>query len=342
MGREEPVGLLNLAAPQSGPKIHWDPDIVAALDEDFDFDNPENELEDDFFVKANESPEPGAENDESGSEPDWESDGAMSDYSDEARDQVGEMEKEETKSHFTNYSMTSSVIRRNELMSRLDEQFEQLYVKYDEDDIGAMDGEEITGNMAANSELLLQLAAEYKTNKDKVQYIPDVSVECQEYDEDKKEDMEEVVTEQDGDKWDCESVLSTYSNIYNRPKLIEEKPNKIKISHTTGIPLNVMRKGGLTKAGLSELDKLNAASDREHGDDNQSVASRQSLYSLLSLRVKDETPEERRSRRANIKTFRKERRCEKKMNTGAFKSEKKRQEKIALNLNMNLRGVKIV
>lgn len=30
-----------------------DPDIVAALDEDFNFDDPENILEDDFVIKAN-------------------------------------------------------------------------------------------------------------------------------------------------------------------------------------------------------------------------------------------------------------------------------------------------
>jgi len=30
-----------------------DPDIVAALDEDFDYDDPSNILEDDFIVKAN-------------------------------------------------------------------------------------------------------------------------------------------------------------------------------------------------------------------------------------------------------------------------------------------------
>lgn len=24
------------------------------------------------------------------------------------------------------------------------------------------------------------------------------------------------------EKWDCQSILSTYSNIYNHPKLIEE------------------------------------------------------------------------------------------------------------------------
>ena len=36
----------------SGPQPDWDPDIVAGLDDDFDFDNSENELEDDFVVQA--------------------------------------------------------------------------------------------------------------------------------------------------------------------------------------------------------------------------------------------------------------------------------------------------
>ena len=30
-----------------------DPDIVAALDEDFDYDDPDNELDDDFMIQAN-------------------------------------------------------------------------------------------------------------------------------------------------------------------------------------------------------------------------------------------------------------------------------------------------
>lgn len=30
-----------------------DPDIVAAMDDDFNFDDPDNELEDDFVVCAN-------------------------------------------------------------------------------------------------------------------------------------------------------------------------------------------------------------------------------------------------------------------------------------------------
>lgn len=37
----------------SGPRPDWDPDIVEALDEDFDFDNPDNQLDDDFIQMAN-------------------------------------------------------------------------------------------------------------------------------------------------------------------------------------------------------------------------------------------------------------------------------------------------
>ncbi len=63
--------MLNLAAPDSGistfeqwkiwlnnlildPKIHWDPDVIGALDdEEFDYDADENALDDDFMLQAN-------------------------------------------------------------------------------------------------------------------------------------------------------------------------------------------------------------------------------------------------------------------------------------------------
>ncbi len=48
---EEDEGMLRKAAPRSGPRPDLDPDIVAALDDDFDYDNPDNQLEDDFIEK---------------------------------------------------------------------------------------------------------------------------------------------------------------------------------------------------------------------------------------------------------------------------------------------------
>lgn len=50
---EEKVGLLNKAAPVSGLQLDLDPDIVAAMDDDFDYDNSDNELEDNFMELAN-------------------------------------------------------------------------------------------------------------------------------------------------------------------------------------------------------------------------------------------------------------------------------------------------
>lgn len=50
---EEPVGLLNKAAPVQGLRLELDPDVVAAMDDDFDFENPDNILEDNFIELAN-------------------------------------------------------------------------------------------------------------------------------------------------------------------------------------------------------------------------------------------------------------------------------------------------
>lgn len=64
-------------------------------------------------------------------------------------------------------------------------------------------------------------------------------------------------------KWDCESILSTYSNCYNHPKLIEEPKKrrsaaKISINPKTGLPMNTLGSdsGKLTMKSLAkhELD----------------------------------------------------------------------------------------
>jgi len=48
-----------------------------------------------------------------------------------------------------------------------------------------------------------------------------------EYSSSEDEDLEKLTVDaREKDKWDCESILSTYSNIYNHPKLISE-PSKV-------------------------------------------------------------------------------------------------------------------
>lgn len=67
-----------------------------------------------------------------------------------------------------------------------------------------------------------------------------------------------------------------------------------------------------------------------------------SRISVLSIRNRHETPEEKKARKLAIKEFKRERRIEKKANTLAFKEEKNRQEKISLNMAKNAQGVKLL
>lgn len=60
---EEEEGLLRKAAPHSGPRPDLNPDIVAALDDDFNFEDPENALEDNFMELAMGSANGGNDND---------------------------------------------------------------------------------------------------------------------------------------------------------------------------------------------------------------------------------------------------------------------------------------
>lgn len=356
---EEDVGLLNKAAPQ-GLRLDLDPDIVAAMDEDFDFDDPENELEDNFIELAN---DPDASDEEDGSvgsdfnmsELDDEEEDGSEDGS-ETRDKVGKLggrmcqfADEETRSRFTEYSMTSSVMRRNQQLSLLDHRFEKMFEEYDDNEIGALDCEEIEGYVPTTSDQLLECVAEFdkrdpSEDMTKDYERPSINLDAL-MESDSGDDLRdfEVREGNDEEKWDCQSILSTYSNIYNRPKVISERnsnPGKIRLSRKTGLPLGVFDSGNekLTPKALAKLD-AEQGSTPQAADRAETIIS---TLSTLSIRPKDETPEERRERKRLLKEYRRERIVERKANTAAFKDEKKRQEKILLNNKRNIPTLKIV
>jgi len=69
---DKPVeDLMKLCCVHIGPQLDWDPDIVAGLDVDFDYDNPDNVLEDDFVTLA-EGPLPQNAEDNMDQEFEWE------------------------------------------------------------------------------------------------------------------------------------------------------------------------------------------------------------------------------------------------------------------------------
>ncbi|XP_033737224.1 protein LTV1 homolog isoform X2 [Pecten maximus] len=332
---ETEVGLLNKAAPSRGPKLDWDPDIVAALDEDFKFNDPDNQLEDNFMELANAEGQFGEEEGEFDSdECDMDSNDAnMSD--DEMRGFPGDQMfmEEETKSRFTSYSMSSSVIRRNDGLTLLDDRFEKFYEQFDDTEIGPLDHEDIEGAVDQKSYMLNTILEEFEKEQDakKLKDVVDENmgeeVDAKSDESEDDGDMVDVEIEEPGEKWDCESILSTYSNIYNHPKLIEEpsKERKIELTTRLGIPNESLKKPVLSRKQIEQAERA------------AKLADRASTY-----RPKDETPHEKKERKQAIKDERKERRQEKKANKKAFSEEKIRLEKELKNLKNNLQGVKIV
>ncbi|KAK6180101.1 hypothetical protein SNE40_012311 [Patella caerulea] len=336
---EAKTGLLNKAAPRKGPLLEWDPDIVAALDDDFDYDDEENILDDDFITKAN-APVEGEEemvlgrgfNDGDGSDIASDEADMFSDDDDDSKER-DEFEKEETKSRFTNYSMTSSVIRRNEGLTLLDDRFEKFYEQYYDEEIGALDEEDIDGTVSTKSALMKQILKEFKAEqKEKSRKLKEVIDEAEikitEDDiESGDEDMIDLVIEEPKEKWDCESIISTYSNLYNHPKLISEPSNKerkIKLTSRLGIPVDSLGLPGLTRRQIEKEMRESRRAD-----------------TASTYRPKGETLEEKKIRKQAIKEERKTRRLEKKTNKVAFNAEKLKQEKDLINVQKNVQGIKL-
>ncbi|XP_062304171.1 protein LTV1 homolog [Osmerus eperlanus] len=336
---EEEVGMLNKAAPISGPRLDMDPDIVAALDEDFDYDDPDNQLDDDFIIKANDFTAPVAmagDDDDEWEDTDSDSDGGLSGEEAHGAREFMFMD-EETKSRFTEYSLTSSVMRRNEQLTLLDDRFEKFYEQFDDDEIGALDNAELEGFIEPDSARLEDIIKDYFVQKKKdfqrpddlgPKELPAVKEDEEDEEDEDEQEMETLIIEAPAEKWDCETIISTYSNLYNRPKIIADPPKTkpIRVSNRTGIPLDVLPGRGPTAKQAERMERINDS-------DLPRTATQP--------RPKDESQEERRARKQAIKEERKERRTEKKANQMAFKQEKALQEKQMLGLRANVQGLKL-
>ncbi|KAL1500775.1 hypothetical protein ABEB36_006220 [Hypothenemus hampei] len=336
---QEEVGMLNKAAPVSGLQLDLDSDVVAAMDDDFDYDNPENQLEDNFIQLAE-----GVASDDEFS---YNSD-------DEDIDTISEsglsFSKEETKSRFTNYSMTSSVIRRNEQLTLLDRRFEKMFEQYDDSEIGALDEtvEEEDSNKAY-TDLLSQYAEEFERDHKREQLKTETNGDVvnktkkllEVLNEEISEDERSEEEKEEEEKWDCQTILSTYSNTQNLPKLIEVPSckKKITVNKHTGIPVDSNK---LTTKALNRFNEDNVCPVRCVKGPRSTAESVMSQLSVLSIRPKNETPEDRRDRKNALKEYRRERRKERKINTLAFREYSKQQSKIAMNSRNNVQGNRLL
>ena len=224
--------------------------------------------------------------------------------------------RSDSKTVFTNYSMTSSVVRRNQGLQQIDEHFERLFEKEyaDDTEIGALDLNEIKGDeLLTNMEQIKQMKAEVKATRQRNHgddYIPEIvsdhhknAIIGDEPDAE-NDDLVEMEFTRRENRVDCESILSYNSNLFNHPKLIVEP-----------------RKRNRTQD--SQMDTEEQSDIRSRSGHSQSIASsRATILSKLSVRPSGESSEERRARKKALKEYRQERRKERKQNQLIFKSEK--------------------
>merc|ERR1719219_3135760 len=99
---------------------------------------------------------------------------------------------------FTTYSMSSSVIRRNENLSLLDSKFEEFMTQYDEAEEGALEGEEIEGSVEETSkrmkDLLMENEREKATRRQELEREREIqkSSLLERSDEEEEDEMEEI------------------------------------------------------------------------------------------------------------------------------------------------------
>jgi protein LTV1 len=141
--------------------------------------------------------------------------------------------------------------------------------------------------------------------------------------DDEQYEMVEVDDNEEQKKWDCETIISTYSNLENHPRLITEpitlkglkRKKKIELSQKSGIPLGILEK---------KKKQVEEDSEDEEEDDDEEVDDRG------KSRNKQESKEEKKLRKAQVKKAKQEKRQQKKALKQAFKEEEKDQSKLML------------
>ncbi|CAG8528617.1 13545_t:CDS:2 [Acaulospora morrowiae] len=201
--------------------------------------------------------------------------------------------EDDRKSRTTGYSMSSSVMYRNDKLRLLDEQFEKVEKEYMSDDDSESDDDSVSSLQIRQdfSNILDEFIGKYEVTRHSVfrkgpaddaleenqklsdQYEVDSIVDRNKsHKPNKDEELVTIESEQSVRKrqaWDCQSILSTYSNLENHPALIREKPSKkIEINQQTGLPIQE-RKSDEEKSPDNEEDINISEIEIEENEDGQ-------------------------------------------------------------------------
>ncbi|KAJ3750932.1 Low temperature viability protein-domain-containing protein [Lentinula detonsa] len=248
------------------------------------------------------------------------------------------------------YSMSSSSMYRNEALQTLDERFDQVMLKQYEEDrddnnespLSDTDDDEVPQLITSRedfSSMMDEFLNDYEilgrklkpkldgeTGAEKLDTLRRVMgqdervresfADTEDLDDDDNEFLRNDQEKQD--RWDCETILTTYSNLENHPRVIRVqslKPvPKIRLDPKTGLPSLV-----------DAASKQNARIKKDHNsftnesDDSSYEGPYQASETIT--RSRNEDPESKKARKAATKAKQAERRAEKKATKQIFGKE---------------------
>ncbi|KAF9786725.1 Low temperature viability protein-domain-containing protein [Thelephora terrestris] len=299
------------------------------------------------FKQAQKNGPDGADSDEEGYSEGGDTVGSMPQFS-----VIGGKKRRKGSSEASGYSMSSSSMFRNAGLTMIDERFDQIEKEYASDEEisdsqsqGTDEAPELLEARDDFAAMMNEFLDEYEIlgGKMKPKLEGDTNIEkldtfrralgpvtIRDYDEKDDGDLPMPVDIDDAkDTWDCETILTTYSNLENHPRLIRARDakaiSKIRLHPKTGLPTT-------TKVTPLKMEDL-SEEDEDDGDRRMSFASVKvkladvrSALKVPVTRLKGESKEEKKSRKNAAKEERRNRRVEKKATRTEFTIELKKQQ----------------
>jgi len=347
-----PVGAARNRLENEVLDLSLDPEVIAALDattEDLEVGALE-ELLDDFVMTAQQE----GENEDQDLDGMFETKDCFGNAmkvreydsdemcSDEFSDISGEADQDDLDERRTNYTMTTSRRERGEQGRMLDEHFEKFMEdEYDDEELGELEDEETmiggdgslsNARLAAALDEFIEDSAELdlKTMKEDKELSRPELKQMEE-----ANNMETVVTtleeaEEPEEQWDCETIVSTYSNLYNHPKALDQP--RIRLSTKTGFAMDFLP-DSMARKTKSIVDCVEEGEEEDEEDEgpveNKGVARR------------GESKEDKKARKKALKEEQRTRRAEKKDLKNEFKKESnlQKKEKIARGPQLKMRPI---
>ncbi|PIL31520.1 hypothetical protein GSI_06222 [Ganoderma sinense ZZ0214-1] len=237
------------------------------------------------------------------------------------------------------YSMSSSSMWRNEHLSVLDERFDQIQREYDsseeEEEETSFDDLDEAPDLIASREdfesMMDEFLEKYEVIAGKMRpALPGTATEklatirralgeakirdAEESDSEAEDVLMPLDVDEKKDRWDCETILTTYSNLENHPRLIRARGDKavpkIRLDPQTGMP-------SVVEDQFSIGQQSSPDSPPSDGDSRP--------IRVTITRPKNETADEKKARKQAVKAERQARRSDKKVTKERFSKEVKQQ-----------------